>query len=208
MVEVIQAKDMTLARLSEEFGLERSNDANFFPEWQDNLPELNSQEKEVLEEVKNDYLHLSKYPLLEPIVKMVVLSPLLKLSGFYRPPFYLAAEKDIEITSEDEGTIVRGKIDILIFQPQFWILVIEAKKAEFSLEAAIPQALVYMLANPNPERPSFGFVTNGNEFQFIKLTRQGEARYARSYPLSIYRDNDIYLAVSGLKRLAELVIQY
>ncbi|MBW4511692.1 MAG: restriction endonuclease subunit R [Scytonematopsis contorta HA4267-MV1] len=207
MVEVIQAKDMTLARLSEEFGLERSNDANFFPEWQDNLPELNSQEKEVLEEVKNDYLHLSKYPLLEPIVKMVVLSPLLKLSGFYRPPFYLAAEKDIEITSEDEGTIVRGKIDVLIFQPQFWILVIEAKKAEFSLEAAIPQALVYMLANPKPERPSFGFVTNGNEFQFIKLTRQGEARYARSYPLSIYRDNDIYLAVSGLKRLAELIIQ-
>lgn len=205
MVQVIQAKDITLAELSESFGLERTDDESFFREWQDNLTELNSQEKQVLNEVRNDYLHLSKYPLLEPIVKMVVLSPLLKLAGFYRTPFYLAAEKSIEITSEDEGTIVRGKIDILIFNPQFWVLVIEAKKSDFSTEAAIPQALAYMLANPNVNT-TFGFVTNGLEFQFIKLSRQGEVRYARSYPLSIYRGDDIYTAVSGLKRLAQLVV--
>jgi hypothetical protein len=206
MVQVIQAKDITLAQLSETFHLERTDDENFFREWQDNLPELSPLEKQSLDEVKSEYLHLSKYPLLEPIVKMVVLSPLLKLAGFYQPPFYLAAEKEVEITSEDEGMLVRGKIDILVFHPQFWILVIEAKKAEFSLEAATPQALAYMLANPNTEKPSFGFVTNGNEFQFLKLTKQGEPRYARSYPLSIYRGDDLYRTVGGLKRLAELVI--
>ncbi|MBF2065345.1 MAG: restriction endonuclease subunit R [Calothrix sp. C42_A2020_038] len=206
MVEILKARDVTLAQLSEKFGLERSDDENFFREWQDDLPELNQQEKQALDEVKTEYLYLSKYPLLEPIVQMVVLAPLLKLSGFYRPPFYLAAEKEIEITSEDEGTIIRGKIDVLIFQPQFWVLVIEAKKAEFSLEAAIPQALVYMLANPDINKPTFGFVTNGNEFQFLKLTRQVEPRYGRSYPLSIYRGDDIYSTLSGLKRLRELVI--
>lgn len=47
---------------------------------------------------------------------------------------------------------------------------------------------------------------NGNEFQSIKLTRRGEARYARSYPLSIYRGDDIYTVVSGLKRLAQLIV--
>ncbi|RUT03499.1 hypothetical protein DSM106972_051380 [Dulcicalothrix desertica PCC 7102] len=60
------------------------------------------------------------------------------------------------------------------------MLVIEAKKAEFSLEAAIPQALVYMLANPDIDKPAYGFVTNGNEFQFLKLTRQGTPQYRRS----------------------------
>ena len=206
MVEILKARDVTLAQLSEKFGLERSDDENFFREWQDNLPELNQQEKQALDEVKAEYLYLSKYPLLEPLVQMVVLAPILKLSGFYRPPFYLAAEKEIEITSEDEGTIVRGKIDVLVFHPQFWVLVIEAKKAEFSLEAAIPQALVYMLANPDIEKPAYGFVTNGHEFQFLKLTRQGIPMYGRSYPLSIYRGDDIYSTVSGLKRLRDLVI--
>ncbi len=80
MVQVIQAKDVTLAQLSQSFGLERTDDENFFREWQDNLTELNSQEKQALNEVKNEYLHLSKYPLLEPIVKMVVLSPLWQIA--------------------------------------------------------------------------------------------------------------------------------
>jgi Type I restriction enzyme R protein N terminus (HSDR_N) len=206
MVQLIQAKDVTLAQLSEKFGLERTEEDNFFREWQDDLPELSTLEKQSLNEVKSEYLHLSKYPLLEPIVKMVVLSPLLKVAGFYRPPFYLAAEKEIEITSDDEGTVVRGRIDILVFHPQFWILVIEAKKTEFSLDGAIPQTLGYMLANPSLEKPAFGFITNGSEFQFLKLTKQEKPIYARSYPLSIYRGDDLYRTVSGLKRLAQLVI--
>ena len=62
---------------------------------------LSDEEKQALDEVKRDYLHLSAYTILEPIVKMVVLSPLLKLAGFYRPPFYLTAEKEVQITSEE-----------------------------------------------------------------------------------------------------------
>jgi hypothetical protein len=205
MVQVLQAKEITLAQLSEHFGLERSDDDQFFQEWQQGLPELSENEQQLLDEVKSEYLHLSKYPLVEPIVKMVVLSPLLKLAGFYRSPFYLAAEKDIEIAAEDEDIVVRGRIDVLIFNPQFWILVIEAKKAAFSLDAALPQALSYMLANPTPEKPAFGFITNGSEFQFLKLLQQEQPRYARSYPLSIYRGDDLYITLRGLKHLRELV---
>ncbi|MGH2413446.1 MAG: type I restriction enzyme HsdR N-terminal domain-containing protein [Brasilonema sp.] len=205
MVQVIQANDINLVQLSETFGLERTDDELFFPEWQDNLPELNEGEKQVLNEVKQDYLHLSRYEILEPIVKLVILSPLLKLAGFYRPPFYLAAEKGIAITSEDEGTIVRGQIDILVFHPQFWIITIEAKRAKYSLEAAIPQTLAYMLSNPNSEKSAFGFMTNGSEFQFLKLTKEGAPRYAMTYPLSLYRGDDLYTVVSALKRLSQLV---
>jgi hypothetical protein len=208
MVQTIQAQEITLPQLSERFGLERTEDEQFFREWQDDLPELSDFEKQVLDEVKGDFLHLSQYPMLEPIVKMVVLSPLLRLAGFYRPPFYLAAEQEVRISSEDEGTIVRGRIDVLICQPQFWIVVIEAKRAEYSLKVGIPQALAYMLAHPNPEKPAFGFVTNGTESIFIKLTKQNTSQYGFSNEFSLLnRGNDLYTVVSILKRLAQLVSQ-
>ena len=125
----------------------------------------------MLDEVKGDYLHLSKYSLLEPIVKMVVLAPLLKLAGFYQAPFYVTAEKEVTLTSEDEDAVIQGKVDLLVFHPDFWITLIEAKRAAYSLEAAMPQALAYMLSASVAETPSFGLVTNGGEFRFIKLVR-------------------------------------
>lgn len=207
MVQTIQAKDINLAQLGEIFGLERTEDEQFFREWQDNLPELNDLEKQLLDEVSREFLHLSQYEILEPVVKMVVLSPLLRLAGFYRPPFYIAAEKGIEITSKDDGTIVRGQIDILVFHPRVWIITVEAKRAQYSLETAIPQALAYMLGNPDSEKPVFGFVTNGREFQFLKLTKQGNPKYALSYTLSLNRGDDLYNVLRALKRLGQTVIQ-
>jgi len=56
--------------------------------------------------------------MLENTVKMVVLSPLLDL-GFYQRPFRISTEKQLEILSDDEGTIVKGKIDVLVLQEQF-----------------------------------------------------------------------------------------
>jgi hypothetical protein len=93
MVETIQAKNIELRDLIEKFGLQRNNDPQFFREWQDNLPELTDLEKQALDEVKDDYIHLSEYRILEPVVKLVVLSPLLRMAGFYRAPFYLTGEK-------------------------------------------------------------------------------------------------------------------
>ncbi|MDZ8239773.1 MAG: type I restriction endonuclease [Nostoc sp. ChiQUE01a] len=205
MVQVIQAKDITLAELIEQFNLQLADDEEFFSEWRHDLPEFTDLEKQSLNEVKAEYLHLSRYPILQPVVKMVVLSPLLRLAGFYQPPFYIASEQEVEISSLDEGTIIRGRIDILMFHPPFWVLVIEAKRAQYSLEVAIPQALAYMLNNPDTEKPMYGFVTNGREFQFIKLTKQDTPRYALSYTLSLNRGDDLYTVVKGLKRLADLI---
>jgi hypothetical protein len=205
MVQVIQGKDITLAQLIDEFGLQLTEDELFFSEWQQDLPELSDLEKQSLNEVKAEYLHLSKYSILEPVVKMVVLSPLLRLAGFYQPPFYIASEQEVRISSEDEGTIIRGRIDILVFHPPFWVLVIEAKRADYSLVVAIPQALAYMLADATSAKPVFGFVTNGSEFQFIKLTKQVTPRYALSYTLSLNRRDDLYTVVKVLKHLAGLI---
>ena len=205
MVQVIQAKDVTLNQLIERFNLQRTDDRAFFSEWQDSLPNLSDLEKQSLEQVKEEYLHISRYPLLEPVVKMVVLSPLLRLASFYRPPFYIASEQEVEISSLDEGTIVRGRIDILVFQPTFWVLVIEAKRADYSLTPAIPQALAYMLANPKPEKPAFGFVTNGGEFRFIKLIQAQTPQYSLSDLFALDSRDDLYTVLRVLKHLAELV---
>ncbi|MBE9227867.1 restriction endonuclease subunit R [Phormidium sp. LEGE 05292] len=204
MVEIIPAQTIELHDLIEKFGLQRIEDEQFFREWQENLPELTDVEKQALDEVKRDYFHLAEYPMLEPIVKMVVLSPLLKLAGFYRSPFYLSAEKEVRIAFEDEGVTITGRLDILVFTPEFWILVVESKRAKLSLENGIPQALAYMLGNPNPEKPAFGFVTNGSEFIFLKLTKEDAPKYAESFLFSLRRGDDLYTVLRVLKRLAQL----
>jgi len=205
MVQVIQGKDITLNQLIEQFGLQRNDNEHFFHEWRDNLPELNDLEVRNLDEIKAEYLHLSRYPILEPVVKMVVLSPLLRLAGFYQPPFYIASEQEVKISSEDEGTIIRGRIDVLVFRPPFWVLVIEAKRADYSLVPAIPQALAYMLADVTPTKPVFGFITNGNEFRFIKLIETATPEYALSDLFALDSRDDLYTVVKVLKRLAHLV---
>ena len=207
MVQTIPATEITIRQLNQTFNLERTDDVQFFREWQDELPELTDLEKSRLDEVKEDYLYLSQSIMLEEIVKMVVLSPLLRLAGFYRPPFERMAEKEVRISSEDEGTIVTGRIDILIFQPEFWVTVIEAKRAKYSLEAAIPQALAYMLGNPHFGNDVLGFVTNGSEFRFLKLSQQAVPKYSRLQLFSIDRGNDFYLVLRILKRFAQLISQ-
>ncbi|MCC5621456.1 type I restriction enzyme HsdR N-terminal domain-containing protein [Nostoc sp. CHAB 5715] len=205
MVQILQGKDITLAQLIDEFGLQLADDEDFFSEWRHNLPELSDLEKESLNEVKAGYLHLSKYPILEPVVKMVVLSPLLRLGGFYQPPFYIASEQEVKISSEDEGTIIRGRIDILVLHPPFWVLVIEAKRADYSLVPAISQALAYMLADATSAKPVFGFITNGNEFRFIKLLKTETPQYALSDLFALDSRDDIYIVLKVLKHLAHLI---
>lgn len=204
MSKTLQATEIDLAKLEELFRLEKSFDTDFFWEWRDNLPHIKESEQLILDDVKTDYLHLSKHSLLEPIVKMVILSPILKLAGFYRSPFYLKAEQSISILSQEEAIVIQGRIDVLVFKPPFWVVVIEAKRAAYSVEVGIPQALTYMIANPHPERPVFGLVTNGSEFIFLKLQQQDNLKYAESDLFSIKRGNDLYTVVSILQHLSQL----
>ena len=202
MVHIISAQNATLHDLRTKFNLQYTENNQFFREWQDNLPENNESEKQSLARIKSNYLNLIEYPpMLENAVKMVVLSPLLDLAGFYQRPFRISTEKQVEIVSEDDGTIVKGKIDVLVLQEELWILVIEAKKAEFSLEPGIPQALAYMLDHPHPEKPIFGLVTNGSNFIFIKLIKQSQPLYALSDEFTLRRSNDLDSVLRVLKQL-------
>ncbi|MEH2335640.1 type I restriction endonuclease [Nostoc sp.] len=207
MVQFIQAQNIGLAYLEERFSLQLVEDETFFTEWFDNLPEITDLEKQDLDRVKLHFLRLIKRPpLSEETVKLVVLSPLLNLAGFYDEPFYLRGEQSIEISAEDEEEIIRGRIDVLVIQEKLWLLVIESKRASFSLLEAVPQALVYMLANPSQDKPNFGLVTNGSDFIFLKLTKQNQPRYAISDQFTLLnRKNELYQVLSVLKNLSQVL---
>ncbi|BBD58027.1 hypothetical protein NIES2109_07960 [Nostoc sp. HK-01] len=207
MVQVIQSENIGLAYLAERFSLQLSEDERLFTEWIENLPEVTNLDTQYLDRVKANFLSLVKRPpILENAVKMVILSPLLDLAGFYREPFAIATEESIEITVEDAEEIIRGRIDVLVIQEEFWLLVIESKRASLSLLEAIPQALVYMLASPNIDKPVYGFVTNGEDFQFIKLIKQDNPQYALSDKFTLSRrENELYKVLQILKKLSQVL---
>lgn len=205
MVQTIQAQDINLEELQEKFGLQLTRDRQFFPEWEDNLPSLTDEEKRCLERIRSNYFNLvNRRSLLEEGVKMVVLSPLLDLAGFFQPPFSIRTENPVEISAEDKGLIVRGRIDVLVVLEKLWILVIESKSTKFDVMEALPQALAYMLNNLKSDQLKFGFLVNGREFVFVKLQQTDIPIYSRSYALSIERKNEFEQVLATLKAIGQL----
>lgn len=204
MPQIIQANELTLSLVEDQFNLRQVLDnPTFFREWQDNLPDLSEFEIQALERVKTEFLYLNKYPMLEDLVKMVVLSPLLSLAGFYRPPLRPVLEKRVDVAVNDGERTVWGRIDVLLLQQQVWIAVIESKQAGFSLKDATAQTLFYMMATPNTEQPIFGLVMNGSHFIFIKLLLSDPPQYAFSTEFSLYRpENELLNVLKVLKRFA------
>ncbi|MDZ8256909.1 type I restriction endonuclease [Nostoc sp. ChiQUE01b] len=207
MVQVIQVHNVSLADLEAKFGLKQAENEDFFTEWFDTLPEITDIEKQYLDRVKTNFMRLIKHPpILENAVKMIVLSPLLDLAGFYREPFFISTEESIEIALEDEEEIIKGRIDVLVIQEKLWLLVVESKRASFSLLEGIPQALAYMLGNPNPDKPVFGLVTNGSNFIFLKLAKENQQKYAISDQFTLLkRESELYQVLSVLKKLSQIL---
>jgi hypothetical protein len=52
---------------------------------------------------------------------------------------------------EDEGLVIRGRIDVLVLSKTLWLVVIESKRSDFAVTRAIAQTLSYMLGNPKPD---------------------------------------------------------
>jgi hypothetical protein len=206
MVSTIQAENVTLRELITLYGLQLVEDDQFFREWQDDVPELTDQEKQLLDQIKAGYLNLRNYPpLLENTVNIAVLSPLLFVGKFYLPPFHIKLEKFVEIATEDAGVIIKGRIDFLLLNEQFWVTVIESKQVAYSVEAGLDQILAYMLATPHPQKPVFGMITSGGSFMFIKLVKGETPQYSTSDIFDIRnRGNELYSVLSILKRLSQL----
>ncbi|MFP5274246.1 type I restriction endonuclease [Coleofasciculus sp.] len=207
MVKTLQAKNLSLYDLEKKFNLTLAEDEQFFTEWREDLPTITDSQKQALDRIKANYLNLNRRrPMLEDMVKMVVLSPLLDLADFYSRDFDIQTEAEVEIFLEDEDEIIKGYIDVLTLKDDLWILVIESKRTQVDVMSALSQLLFYMLNNPNPVKETFGLMTNGREFVFIKLTQQETPKYAYSKAFDIQtRENELYSVLSILKRLGSRV---
>lgn len=197
----------SLAEAEARFNLRPANDDQFFSEWHSSLPELSAAEKARLDVIKRRYLYHQRYgALAEATINFIVMSPLLELAGFYDPPFRFRSEVSVKVEVESQDRIYRGRIDGLVLQETLWVVLIESKESSFNTTIAIPQALAYMMSNPNPAKPLFGLVSNGSHFMFLKVSSRTEALYAVSDDFSLYRQqNELHNVLRVLKRIKELI---
>lgn len=206
MSQALAIEKVTLYDLEQMFHLHLVDDPTFFDEWQTDLSSLTIAEQERLQRVRAAYANLDRRSLLENTVKMAIVAPLLDLAGFFLPPFYVDTETMVEITADEGERQLRGRMDVLVLMEQIWVLIIEAKRAEFSLKVGIPQVLSYMLAKPSSDRPLYGMVTNGSSFVFLKLVTGHEPRYARSKEFILDQDDGLALTLQIMKRLGSEAI--
>ncbi|MGL5063349.1 MAG: type I restriction enzyme HsdR N-terminal domain-containing protein [Microcoleus sp.] len=195
----------SLAEAEARFNLTRNDGEDFLTEWQAQLPLPSDSEQMALDTLRRRLLyHRSDGELLEGAVTLLVASPLLELAGFYDPPFKMKAEAAIEIAIDDGEEILRGRIDILILQNQLWVMILECKKTAISTRSALPQALAYMMANPDLEKPRFGMLTNGDDVLFVKLLARSRPQYGLSRAFSIYTvPSELRSAFQVLKHLGQ-----
>ena len=204
MSQAIAAKDVTLKELKQNFGIQMSQSPAFFTEWLEAFTLLSEEERHLLDRVKANFQELMEEPpMLENTVKMVVLAPLLDLAGFYHKPFRIETETSVALEMKDEGAIIRGRIDVLVVKNQLWLLVIESKRSDFAVTRAIPQALAYMLSDSEMVQLTFGMITNGNEFLFLK-TSQNDYANSRLFSL-VNPNNELHEVLQILKYLGSKI---
>ncbi|PZO54111.1 MAG: restriction endonuclease subunit R [Phormidesmis priestleyi] len=204
MTQAIAIEKLTLQSLKQAFDLQKTTEADFFFEWQTQLLPLTHFEADRLARIRAIYQNFEARSALENTVSLTMVSPLLDAAGLFLPPFYLETEKSVEIFANDEKTLLRGRLDVLVIKDLLWVLTIESKRAGFSLAVGIPQVLAYMLAAPTPQKTLYGMVTNGRNFIFIKLDRRHQPIYAQSEELIVDRANDLEKTLQIIKRLADI----
>lgn len=194
----------TLTEAEQRFNLKRTEDRGFFPEWQTELSSLTETEKIALNQLRKRYLYQrSQRHLLEGTVMLLLASPLLAIAGFFDPPFEIRSEESVQLILKDGQEILQGRIDVLVLQNQLWIVVLESKKTALSLWTALPQTLAYLMANPQPQKPSFAIMTNGDDLVFLKLTQTDIKQYDFSRVFSLFISNqELYYVLQILKSIS------
>jgi hypothetical protein len=206
ITEVIKS----LAEVEARFNLRRTEDEQFFPEWYENLPAITDEEKASLDVIRRRYLyHLADGSLTEGTVTLLIGSPLLEKAGFYDYPFKMRGEASVEIVLDEndkEVETLRGRIDVLVLQNQFWVALLESKRTTISVLSALPQTLAYMMANPQTDKPVFGMITNGDGIVFVKLSQQGTPQYDVSDIFSpAPLRNRLYNVLQILKSIGQII---
>ncbi len=202
---------LNFSDLQNKLGLERTNNPNFFPEWRNPFPSLTENEKLAVNRLAQRYLsYLEEGEVSEGTLNIILLSPLLDVLGLCDPPYRIRGETWVEVQTQvdaEEGRLtLEGRIDALTIQDEFWLVVIEGKRGGFSVIRAVPQAIAYMSANPQGDRPVFGLVTNGFDYLFVKLVGR-EFAISDNFTLLADADHNLLRVAQILKFLVSSNLQ-
>jgi hypothetical protein len=206
MLQTLRDKNATIRDLIDQFGLQSVEEDDFFPEWQEDLPEITEQEKQFLNKVKEGYWNLLESPpLLGKPIQIAILGPMLFLGNFFLPPFRIQAECSIEISVEDEGDMIYGQLDILRIKERLWVMAIESERFSFSTIAGYSQLIGHMLFNLPDNKPGYGLVVTGGQFLFIKLINNEVPKYALSNTFCTFNgSSELYKVFRILKRIGQI----
>ena len=208
MTQTVQAQNINLRYLIDHFNLQWIRDQEFFREWQEDLPEITDLEKQLLDQVQEGYFNLLQNPpVLEDIVRMALVDPILFIGKFFLHPYHIRSEESIILEIPDSDILIKGRIDTLVLKEKLWVMVIESKRAEFSMEVGLAQLLAYLLASPNLDRPNYGLIVTGSDFVFVKLIQvENIPQYATSKVFATRNPgNELYDVLRILIRLSKIV---
>ncbi len=184
MTQNLEASQLSLNDVRHLLKLERQTEGSF-DEFLSLEPLTDSEQQQLLE-ISNDFWrYLETGKVSEELVKFLTLSPLMRLTGFFKIPVLLTMEDSIPIEVEDGDTLIKGRLDILavngpdaeIGATQFWILVVEAKNSAIAPLIGLPQLLTYAFKSLQVQSPVWGLTTNGESYRFVRLTRGNPCTY-------------------------------
>jgi hypothetical protein len=211
MTQNLEASQLSLNDVRRLLKLERQTEGSFTDFF--SLEPLTDFEQQELLQIRNVFWrHLEARKISAKMVKFLVLSPLMRLAGFFDIPIVLTMEDSIPIEVEDGDTLIKGRLDILaVNQPdaeigaaQFWILVVEAKNSAIAPLAGLPQLLTYAYKSLQQQSSVWGLTTNGESYRFVRVTRGNPCTYQILPELNLIdRERSILLA-QVLKAICKL----
>ncbi|MBD1810443.1 restriction endonuclease subunit R [Microcoleus vaginatus DQ-U2] len=211
MTQNLEASQLSLNDVRRLLKLEeREGDAftDFF-----SLEPLSELEQQEILKIRTDFRrYLSAGKVSEELVKFLVLSPLMRLAGFFDIPIVLTMEDSIPIEVEDGDTLIKGRLDVLaVNQPdaelaaaQFWILVVEAKNSAIAPLTGLPQLLTYTYKSLQQQSSVWGLTTNGESYRFVRVTRGNPCTYQILPELNLIDPERSLLLTQVLKAICKL----
>ncbi|MEG4212099.1 restriction endonuclease subunit R [Microcoleus sp. S13_B4] len=211
MTQNLEASQLSLNDVRRLLKLERQTGGGFTDFF--SLETLTDFEQQQLWEISNDFWrYLEAGKVSEELVKFLALSPLMRLTGFFKVPVVLTMEDSIPIEVEDGDTLIKGRLDILaVNQPdaelaaaQFWILVVEAKNSAIAPLTGLPQLLTYTYKSLQQQSSVWGLTTNGESYRFVRVTRGNPCTYQILPELNLIDRERSLLLAQVLKAICKL----
>ena len=211
MTQNLEASQLSLNDVRRLLKLERQTEGSFTDFL--SLEPLTDFEKQELLLIRNHFWHhLEAGKVSAKLVKFLVLSPLMRLTGFFDIPVVLTMEDSIPIEVEDKDTLIKGRLDILaVNQPdaelavaRFWILVVEAKNSAIAPLVGLPQLLTYAYKSLQRQSSVWGLTTNGESYRFVRVTRGNPCTYQILPELNLIDKERSHLLAQVLKAICKL----